>query len=119
MACRPGAIVVTMAFASLAGTTSLRRYVTCLLSLGKPWPGRPCAAFRASFLIVGPNLLRGHAEHLLHVRHPALLPSLGGPVGPVWQGPSQWTHERPGCSQPAPTDSRAGRRAGGQHAVAA
>src|SRR5712691_5032045 len=25
---------------------------------------------------VGPNLLRGHTEHLLDVRHPALLPSL-------------------------------------------
>ncbi len=64
------------------------------------------------------NLLRGHSEHLLHFRHPALLPGLGGPGDPCLPGPVPWTDARAGCAPPARPDTRAGPRAGGRPADA-
>src|SRR5919201_1062414 len=91
---------------------------------GLVWPPGICTSARPSVLSferarLGPNLLRRHAEHLLDLRHPALLPSLGGPDAPSSPGPARWTDARAGCAQPARMGSRAGPRAGEQPAAAA
>ena len=60
------------------------------------------------------HLVGGQAEHLLHVRHPGLLPNLGSLVALASRGPERSRDARPGCGLPARTDSRADRRAPGR-----